>query len=84
MPSINSIQKAMISYARQGGTSSIFINDDGMQLLDDDLREERMRFYENRNIGWVARPPHGQNGFDRAGRFKVGPVRSNPARVLLK
>ncbi|KZV80222.1 hypothetical protein EXIGLDRAFT_845734 [Exidia glandulosa HHB12029] len=70
MPSINSIQKAMISYARQGGTSSIFVNDDGMQLLSQELREERMRFYENRNIGWVARPPHGTDGFVRAGRFK--------------
>ncbi|EJD36732.1 hypothetical protein AURDEDRAFT_92601 [Auricularia subglabra TFB-10046 SS5] len=70
MPSINSIQKAMISYSRQGGSSSIFVNDDGMQLLAPTLREERMRFYENRNIGWVARPAHGENGFIRAGRFK--------------
>ena len=71
MPSINSIQTAMISYSRQGGTSSIFINDDGMQLLSPELQEERMRFYDNRNIGWVARPPHGADGFVRAGRFKA-------------
>lgn len=80
MPSINSIQKAMISYSRQGGSSSIFINDDGMQLLAPELREERMRFYENRNVGWVARPAHGQNGFVRAGRFKV---RSQPIWMSL-
>ena len=70
-PSIESIKTAMRTYARQGGTSTIFVNDDGMQLLAPELQEERMRFYDNRNIGWVARPPHGADGFVRAGRFKA-------------
>lgn len=61
----------MVTYARQGGTCSIFINDDGMQLISPELRQERMRFYENRNVGWVARPGHGKDGYYRAGRFKV-------------
>lgn len=31
-PSITSLKKAMQTYARQGGTSSIFINDDGLRV----------------------------------------------------
>jgi hypothetical protein len=62
----------MQTYARQGGTSTIFINDDGLQLLDEAEREERIAFYANHNIGWVARPKHSSEpgGFHRAGRFK--------------
>ncbi|KAF8191309.1 glycosyl transferase family group 2-domain-containing protein [Pholiota molesta] len=58
-PSIRSLKKAMQTYARQGGTSTIF-------------RDERLAFYANHNIGWVARPKHdaAADGFKRAGRFK--------------
>ena len=69
-PSVESLKKAMHTYARQGGTSSIMINDDGLQLLSEDEREARIQFYANHDIGWVARPPHGHEGFIRAGRFK--------------
>ncbi|KAF8525029.1 glycosyl transferase family group 2-domain-containing protein [Hysterangium stoloniferum] len=71
-PSINSIKEAMVTYARQGGTSSIFICDDGLQLVDDAEREERLKLYDESNIGWVARPKHSNElgGFIRAGRFK--------------
>ena len=31
-PSIASLKKAMQTYARQGGTSNIFINDDGLRV----------------------------------------------------
>jgi hypothetical protein len=62
----------MQTYARQGGTSAIFVNDDGLQLIGQAEREERMAFYANHNIGWVARPAHSSDprGFKRAGRFK--------------
>ncbi|THG92530.1 hypothetical protein EW145_g8685, partial [Phellinidium pouzarii] len=30
-PSIESIKRAMQTYARQGGTSTVFVNDDGLQ-----------------------------------------------------
>lgn len=62
----------MQTYARQGGTSSIFINEDGMQLLSEEEREARVAFYADHNIGWVARPPHSSapDGYKRAGRFK--------------
>lgn len=69
-PSVESLKKAMHTYARQGGTSSIMINDDGLQLLSEEDRDARIQFYANHDIGWVARPPHGHEGFIRAGRFK--------------
>lgn len=67
-----SIKKAMQTYARQGGTSSIFIHEDGMQVISEELRQERIAFYATHNIGWVARPKHDSSpeGFNRAGRFK--------------
>ena len=71
-PSIQSIKKAMKTYARQGGTSTIFVNDDGLQLLPPAERSARILYYANHGIGWVARPPHSNepDGFKRAGRFK--------------
>ncbi|KAJ2912856.1 hypothetical protein MD484_g7548, partial [Candolleomyces efflorescens] len=71
-PSVSSLKKAMQTYARQGGTSSIFVHDDGLQSLPLDEREKRIAFYADHNIGWVARPPHSNDpdGFKRAGRFK--------------
>jgi hypothetical protein len=67
-----SIKKAMQTYARQGGTSSIFVHDDGMQLISGADRQERILFYADNGIGWVARPPHdnSEGGFKRRGRFK--------------
>ncbi|KAL0568000.1 hypothetical protein V5O48_013993 [Marasmius crinis-equi] len=71
-PSVLSLKKAMQTYARQGGTSTIFVHDDGLQLISAEEREKRIQFYANHNIGWVARPPHSNDpdGFKRAGRFK--------------
>ncbi|KAJ7479944.1 glycosyl transferase family group 2-domain-containing protein [Mycena galericulata] len=71
-PSIESLKKAMQTYARQGGTSTIFINDDGLRFLSAPDRDQRLQFYANHNIGWVARPKHDDKpgGFKRAGRFK--------------
>ena len=62
----------MLTYARQGGTSSIFICDDGMQLISPADRDARIAFYAAHDIGWVARPKHedAPGGFKRAGRFK--------------
>ncbi|KAH9918350.1 glycosyl transferase family group 2-domain-containing protein [Epithele typhae] len=53
-PSVYSLKKAMQTYARQGGTSSIFMNEDGMQLLSDEERQTRIAFYADHNIGWKA------------------------------
>ncbi|KIP01700.1 hypothetical protein PHLGIDRAFT_26915 [Phlebiopsis gigantea 11061_1 CR5-6] len=71
-PSVYSLKKAMQTYSRQGGTSTILVHDDGMQLISDEDRAERIAFYADNNIGWVARPPHSgaADGYKRAGRFK--------------
>ncbi|KAG6885801.1 hypothetical protein C0993_009561 [Termitomyces sp. T159_Od127] len=71
-PSVFSLKKAMQTYARQGGTSAIFVHDDGLQIIDEAERQKRIAFYANHNIGWVARPGHSSDpdGFKRAGRFK--------------
>ncbi|KAI0300105.1 glycosyl transferase family group 2-domain-containing protein [Multifurca ochricompacta] len=76
-PSIASLKKAMQTYARQGGTSNIFINDDGLRTLPDRECAARLAFYDANGIGWVARPAHDEpsaNGdgstYVRAGRFK--------------
>ncbi|ESK90098.1 glycosyltransferase family 2 protein [Moniliophthora roreri MCA 2997] len=72
MPSIQSLKRAMQTYARQGGTSSLFINDDGLRLLPAVERNIRISYYADQNIGWVARPKHDgeEGGFKREGRFK--------------
>ncbi|KAL7277979.1 hypothetical protein ACG7TL_007932 [Trametes sanguinea] len=71
-PSVYSLKKAMQTYARQGGTSSILVHDDGMQLISEEERQARINFYADHNVGWVARPPHSSapDGYKRAGRFK--------------
>jgi len=76
-PTIVSLNAAISTYELQGGTANIFVNDDGMQLLPEHEAQERRDFYEDHNIGWVARPKHspkgdenGQNVFVRAGKFK--------------
>lgn len=69
-PTIQSLKVAISTYELQGGTASIFINDDGMQLFDKEMAELRQQYYRNHNIGWVARPGHNESGFIRGGRFK--------------
>ncbi|KAF7416118.1 hypothetical protein PC9H_002378 [Pleurotus ostreatus] len=85
-PSVFSLKKAMQTYARQGGTSSILVHDDGLQLIDDAERQKRIAFYANHNIGWVARPPHSNapDGFKRAGRFKKASNMNYGLRLSLK
>jgi hypothetical protein len=52
----------MQTYARHGGTSSLFINDDGLRLLPPDQAKERIEYYATHGIGWIARPRHGHEG----------------------
>ncbi|KIO11572.1 hypothetical protein M404DRAFT_126638 [Pisolithus tinctorius Marx 270] len=75
--SFESLKKAMQTYARQGGTSSIFVNDDGLRLLPPEEAAARIKYYATHNIAWVARPGHTYHpnysslpGFNRVGRFK--------------
>ncbi|USW56169.1 Putative glycosyltransferase 2, nucleotide-diphospho-sugar transferase [Septoria linicola] len=71
-PTVRSVMKAISTYELQGGSASIFINDDGLQLLDEEQRLARIQFYQDNNIGWVARPAHDPKGtgFVRRGKFK--------------
>ncbi|KAF1941018.1 hypothetical protein EJ02DRAFT_493414 [Clathrospora elynae] len=74
-PTVRSVKQAISTYELQGGTASIFINDDGMQLLSEEEAQLRQEFYDEHGIGWVARPAHdpkGENGpaFHRHGKFK--------------
>lgn len=75
-PTVKSIKAAISTYEMQGGTANIFINDDGMQIVPPEEAQERREYYEEHNIGWVARPKHnpkpkeGEVQFVRAGKFK--------------
>lgn len=69
-PAIASLQAAISHYELCGGSANIFVNDDGMQIISEEAAQERMNFYHDNNIGWVARPGHGVDGFIRPGKFK--------------
>lgn len=75
-PTMVSIRAAISTYEMQGGTANIFVNDDGMQLIPDEEARARRDYYEEHNIGWVARPKHnpkpdaGEKAFVRPGKFK--------------
>ncbi len=75
-PTVKSIKAAISTYEMQGGTANIFVNDDGMQLISEYDAQMRREFYDEHNIGWVARPKHnpkpadGETAFVRKGKFK--------------
>jgi hypothetical protein len=75
-PTIISLKAAISTYELQGGTANIFVNDDGMQLIPEEDAQARRDFYEEHNIGWVARPKHNpkpgdsEKTFVRKGKFK--------------
>lgn len=70
IPTVTSLKVAISTYEKQGGTASMFVNDDGIQLISEEERRVRTAYYAQNNIGWVGRPGHGVGGFIRAGRFK--------------
>ncbi|KAL0476195.1 glycosyl transferase family group 2 domain-containing protein [Neurospora intermedia] len=77
-PTVVSVKQAISTYEMQGGTANIFVNDDGMQLVSEEEARARRDFYDEHNIGWVARPAHnpkpnleaGETVFLRRGKFK--------------
>ncbi|KAH8594618.1 glycosyl transferase family group 2-domain-containing protein [Bisporella sp. PMI_857] len=70
IPTINSLISAIQHYENLGGSASLYVCDDGIQAVKPEVAEMRRQFYQVNNIGWCARPAHGQDGFFRAGRFK--------------
>lgn len=75
-PTVRSLKAAISTYEMQGGTANIFVNDDGMQLISEEDARARQDFYDEHNIGWVARPKHNPKPSDssevflRRGKFK--------------
>ncbi|BFZ57043.1 hypothetical protein PYCC9005_004093 [Savitreella phatthalungensis] len=65
-----SISEAIRTYELQGGTASILVCEDGLQLLPMSERQKRLAYYKMHGIGYIARPPDGKDGFVRAGKFK--------------
>ncbi len=65
MPTIRSLRQAISTYEMQGGSANIWLNDDGLQLLDPAQQQERIHFYADNNVGWTARPAAGDKGFTR-------------------
>ena len=80
IPTVQSVMAAVKHYEIQGGTATIYINDDGMQIVKPELAEARKVFYELNNIGWCSRPAHctdkkvieefPERYFERKGKFK--------------
>lgn len=70
IPTVRSLQAAISHYESRGGTASIFINDDGMRAISAEEAQVRRDFYHDNDIGWTARPKHGEDGFERKGKFK--------------
>ncbi|KAF4550630.1 Hypothetical protein D9617_16g014180 [Elsinoe fawcettii] len=74
VPTITSVLKAVNYYQAHGGTATIMVADDGMQLITEELQEARKVYYELHNIAWVARPKQcthpGPDFFLRKGKFK--------------
>jgi len=70
IPTINSLLPAIRHYENLGGTASIYVCEDGMQTLQPAVADMRQMFYRANDIGWCARPPHGKDRFQRAGKFK--------------
>lgn len=60
----------MTTYERQGGNVNVVVCDDGLQLLPEADAQARIRYYAENDLAFVARPPHGLEGFERRGKFK--------------
>ena len=75
-PTMISIRAAISTYEMQGGTANVFVNDDGLQLISAEEAQARREYFDEHNIGWVARPKHnpnpsnGEKAFVRPGKFK--------------
>lgn len=70
MPTIESLKAAQSVYERQGGSVSILVCDDGLQLISPNDVQARKNFYYDNSMAFVARPGPGVDGFERRGRFK--------------
>lgn len=71
IPTITSLKAAISHYESHGGSATIFVNDDGFAYMTEAEQQERINFYHDNNIAWVARPKNNSEcGYVRKGRFK--------------
>lgn len=70
VPTVRSLIPSIHSYQLAAGKVNILVADDGLQLISEKDRRERIDFYSEMGLGWVARPRHGLNGYARRGKFK--------------
>lgn len=77
-PTIRSLKEAIATYEMQGGRANIFVNDDGLHIISEAERNIRKEYFDENDIGWVARPAHKskwkyageEKEFVRRGKFK--------------
>lgn len=67
VPTIISLMSAIEHYEQQGGTASVFVNDDGLQTIEPELAEARKHYYNENDIAYCARLPN-MKGKAKAGR----------------
>ncbi|KAH7245158.1 glycosyl transferase family group 2-domain-containing protein, partial [Fusarium tricinctum] len=61
VPTMVSVMAAIQHYENQGGTASVYINDDGMQCIQPELAAARKQYYRENGIGYCARLPNKKN-----------------------
>ncbi|PVF91458.1 hypothetical protein CPB86DRAFT_329264 [Serendipita vermifera] len=86
-PSCESLKKAMQTYARHGGTSSIMICDDGMQLLSPPNSQRNavpITPTTESDGSLVQVTQESPDGFKRAGRFKKASNMNYALKISLK
>lgn len=83
-PTIESLKVAITTFERQGGSVNVIMCEDGLQLVSEAERAARIKYYASNNIAYVARPPHGQDGYLRRGKFKKAGNLNHCNRVSLE
>ncbi|GFF80523.1 hypothetical protein IFM53868_02877 [Aspergillus udagawae] len=67
VPTMMSVLAAVQYYEEQGGTASVFVNDDGMQVIQPELAEARKQYYRENGIAYTARPPNKKTAVKKSG-----------------
>ncbi|KAL5351998.1 hypothetical protein ACLOAV_003862 [Pseudogymnoascus australis] len=69
VPTIISLMAAIQHYEEQGGTASVFVNDDGMQVVEQEVAKARSQYYREHGIGYTARLPNRKLGPKKGGSW---------------
>ena len=64
---------------------NIIVSDDGLQAINSSDKQERIRFYEENNIGYIGRPPQNRKGkFKKASNLNFSMAISRLYSMLIK